>query len=251
METETIQAGFSISIDNETTTVRTWRDLAVVLDVLQGHHDREVLQQLSIHLPEVVSDSIGLYSTLKVLAPDDQLFLIKALGQNLLKTVEKAAALRDILAFLSDDTVEMEIVKNLGTTGLQSLIQTPLEMAEILEWIYGDSEMTVLELLGREYVTSLFTTGEEVSLVLLSLQENKAALLDIIGWEHIVRLIRNGRDLACMLRALPEDISKQLLEYYTGDQLRKLIRNKTDWEYLWNRLETKEADCILKLLEVK
>ena len=251
MKTETIQAGFSISIDSETTTIRTWRDLAVVLDVLQGHHDREVLEQLAGHLPEVIADSNGLYSTLKVLAPEDQLFLVKALGKNLPGIIQKAAALRDILAFLSDDTVEIEIVKNLGTNGLRTLIQTPLELAEILEWIYGDSEMTVLELLGSESVSSLFTTGEEVSLVLLSLQENKAALLDIIGWEHIVRLIRNGRDLACMLRALPEDISKQLLEYYTGDQLRKLIRNKTDWEYLWNRLETEEADCILKLLEVK
>jgi hypothetical protein len=61
----------SITIDGETTSIATARELMVALDVLQGQHDREVLEQLSPHLADIVADGAGLYAVLKVLSPAD------------------------------------------------------------------------------------------------------------------------------------------------------------------------------------
>ena len=62
--------GLPITVDGETTQIVNAAELVVALDVLQGQHDREVLEQLRDDLPELIGSERGLYDTLKVLAPE-------------------------------------------------------------------------------------------------------------------------------------------------------------------------------------
>ncbi len=243
---------YSITIEGETVQISTAADLVVALDVLQGQHDREVLKQLKPHITKIIVNSQGLHSTLRVLIPDDQIYLIEALGTHLVSVVEKIAPLRDILATLEEMKVEVKIMETLGSEGLRYLINSAEGLSEILEWVYEKCDKLVLDLLGTEFLKNLFQSGYELSLVLYSLDYTRQeALIDILSWENVMLLIRNRRDLAHLFRALPVKLSKRLLTYFTKDQLWNIIRDEHGWCYLCNYLEAEEIAYLSKLLGVK
>jgi hypothetical protein len=242
---------YSITIEGETASIGTAAELVVALDVLQGQHDRAVLQQLQPHLAEIIGGPEGLYSTLKVLETDDQLYLVDALGPGLAGVVQRAGALRDILATLAEDRVEERLLETLGTDGLQGLVQSAEDLAGVLEWVYGRSDQLVLRLLGAPFLKGLFQSGYDLSLVLYSLDQGRQReLSDMLGWSRVQSLVHNLRDLAHLLRALPGELSIRLLTRFKGDQLWGLIRNDHGLRFLRQYLEAEEVACLDELLEV-
>jgi hypothetical protein len=241
---------YSITIDGETTSIGTAAELVVALNVLQGQHDRAVLEQLYSHLAEIIGGPQGLYITLNVLVPDDQLYLIDALGPRLAGAVQRAGALRDILATLADARVEERLLETLGADGLQALIGSAEDLAGVLEWVYGSSDQLVFQLLGAPFLKLLFQNGYELSLVLYSLDRaRQLELVEMLGWSGGQSLVHNLRDLAHLLRALPGEHSTRLLTRFTKDQLWGLVRNDHGLDYLGKYLEAEEAACLNKLLE--
>jgi hypothetical protein len=223
----------------------------VALDVLQGQHDRAVLEQLRPHLADVIGGPQGLHAVLKVLEPEDQMYLVEALGPRLVGVLQRAGALRDILATLAESGVEEKLLQILGVDGLRALIGSAEELAEVLEWVYGASDWLVLQLLGADSVNRLFQSGYELSLVLYSLDHaRQKELIDMLGWDHVVFLVHDRRDLAHLLRALPADLSNRLLTHFSKEQLWAIIQDERGWRYLYNYLETAEADYLGKVLEV-
>jgi len=120
---------YPITIEGETTDIGTAAELVVALDVLQGQHDRLVLEQLRPHLAQIISGPQGLHAVLKVLAPEDQIYLLDALGSELPRIISRAAALRDILATLAEARVEERLLQTLGAEGLRGLIGSAEELA--------------------------------------------------------------------------------------------------------------------------
>jgi hypothetical protein len=242
---------YAITIEGETAPIATAAELVVALDVLQGQHDRAVLQQLGPHLAEIIGGPKGLYNTLKVLETEDQLYLIDALGPGLAGVVQRAGALRDILATLAEDRVEERLLATLGTDGLQGLVQSAEDLAGVLEWVYGRSDQLVLQLLGAPFLKGLFQSGYDLSLVLYSLDQGRQReLIDMLGWSEVRSLVHNLRDLAHLLRALPGELSIRLLALFEGDQLWALIRNDHGLRFLRQYLEVEEVACLDELLEV-
>lgn len=243
---------YAITIDDETIDISTAAELVVALDVLQGQHDRAVLEQLRPHLAEVIAGPRGLYTTLKVLIPDDQKYVIHALGADLVNVVQEAGALRDILAMLAEPDVEVQLIETLDAEGLRALIGTAEELGEVLEWVYGDCDQLVLNLLGATFLKHLLQNGYDLSLILHALDHtSQQQLLDMLGWNSVLSLVHDRRDLAYLLRALPSETSKHLLKHFTKDQLWNLIRNMRGWRYLYNYLEAEEAAYLAKVLEVE
>jgi hypothetical protein len=241
--------GYPITIDHETVQIGTAAELAVALDVLQGQYDRAVLTQLQPHLAQIIPQANQLFSVMKSLSADDQVFLIQALQGNLARIMQDASHLRDLLATLSEEKVEIALLQALGRAGLRSLILTAEELAEVLEWVYGQTDELTLELLGLDYVRDLSRDAAGLSAILHSLDTGlQARLVDQLGWEFCVGLVRDGRDLAYLLRALPTAVSERLLKHYNPEQLSKLIGNSPDWTYLYQRLEPTEAGFITHLL---
>jgi hypothetical protein len=242
---------YPITVDGETATIGSAAELVVALDVLQGQYDRTVLEQLRPRLAEIVAGPAGLYAVLRVLAPDDQLYLLDALGPRLGSVVQRAGALRDILATLADARVEEKLVATLGPTGLRDLLGTAGELAEALEWVYGDCDRLLLQLLGADHVAGLLTCGYDLSLVLHALEPaGQQELLDTLGWEQVVALVGNRRDLAHLLRALPAAISRQLLQHIDPARLRQIVRGPRGQRYLDGYLEPEEAADLDQRLEV-
>ena len=242
---------YPIEIEGETALIGTAGELVAALDVLQGQHDRVVLEQLSPHLADILGGPKGLYATLKVLASEDQLFLVEAIGSQLVGVVQTASALRDILATLAESGVEEKLVEVLGGEGLRTLVGTAEELAGILEWVYGASDWLVLELLGEPFLRRIFQNGYELSVVLRALDPaRQQQLIEWLGWEDAVALVHDRRDLAHMLRALPAGLSNRLLNHLTKDQLWDIVRDERGFQYLHTYLEAEEAQYLAKLLEV-
>lgn len=242
---------YPVSIDGETALIGTASELTIALDVLQGQHDRIVLQQLAPHLTSVIAGPAGFTSILKSLAPADQIFLIDTLGPNLVEMVRDAAHLRDILAVLAEPAVEKRLLSAIGSTGLRRLIITALELAEVLEWVYGDCDQMVLELIGPAHLRRMITTGHHLSVVLRALDEERQSwLLQQLGWERVSALAAGGRDLAYLFGALPGRLSELLLQRYTRDQLVELIGNARDWKFLCSHLEAAELAKLYDMVGV-
>jgi hypothetical protein len=242
---------YPITIDGETHPIGTAPELSVVLDVLQGQRDREVLEQLRPHLTHIIPQAKDFLAVMRSLSVEDQLYLIEALGTSLSGILQDARHLRDLLATMADAATEEALINALGQNGLRSLILTAGELAEVLEWVYGERDELVLKTLDLAYVKSLCRHANDLGSILrgidLPLQEN---LLDYTGWEFVIGLVRDGRDLACLLRALPPKSSHRLLQHYSCQQINQLIGNAHDWAYLYQRLEPAEAAYITQLLEL-
>lgn len=241
---------YPFSIDGDPWEVGTAAELAVALDVLQGGHDRAVLEQLAPHLPAIVATPSGLMALLRALAPPDCIYLLEALGPHLAGAIGSASALRDLLAILAEVEVEACLLATLGAEGLARLVQSAGELAEVLEWVYGDCDRQVLDLLGVAGVRRLLGDGADLGLVLHSLNPaHQAWLLDALGWEQVAALVLTRRDLALLLRALPGDLSRRLLEHLPGPRLAALIGNARGWDDVCARLEADEIAALARRIE--
>ena len=240
----------TITIEGESATIGTAEELVVALDVLEGQHDRAVLDQLRPHLPALVDGPRRLQALLRVLAPDDQVFLLESLGPALVDAVGHAPALRDILAMLAEEAVEQKLLTALGTAGLQRLIETPEQLAEMLQWIYGQCDLTALELLGADFLRDLLENGYELSLALDALETaGQSRLIELLGWEHVQGALHDERDLAYLMRALPPELSRRLLAQLCSARLRQLVRDERDLRAVEPYLEAEERACLHNLLE--
>ncbi len=243
---------FSIKIENKTAEIGTAAELAVALDVLQGHHDRMVLEQLRPHLNKIVRTSQDLYALLKVLTLDDKIFLIDSLGSKIVNIIGAPGHLRDILATLSEHDAEEKLLQTLGSKGLQTIIHSAEDLSEILQWVYGICDQLVLQLIGEDYLKHLIQTGYELSLVLYTLDlDRQKELIELLGWEKVVLMIKDRRDLAHLLRAMPDEISKKLLKQFTKEQLWQIIRDEYGWRQVYKYLAAEEAVYLERILGVK
>ena len=240
---------YPITIEGETAQIGTANELSVALEVLQGQFDRQALSQLSPHLAEIIAHAPGFMLVMKSLSSENQLYLIQAIGPDLAKVMQSARHLRDILATMAEQRVEEALLSTLGQAGLQRLIMTGAELAEVLEWVYGDCDTLALDLLGQEYVRGLCRHAADLGAILRNVDfALQARLLEQLGWPFVTGLVKDGYDLACLLRALPPVRSEGLLKHYSGPQLKALIGNANEWTYLYQRLEPDEAELLLKAL---
>jgi len=241
---------YPITIDGETVSIGTASELAVALDVLQGQFDRVTLEQLGPHLAEIIGQASGFMTVLRSLSVDDRIYLIQALGADLVGVIQNAGHLRDLLAVIAEQQVEAALLSTLGPDGLRRLIMTGAELAEVLEWVYGDEDALMLELLGEATVRRLCRHACDLSAILKNIDfALQASLLEQLGWDFITGLVKDGYDLAALLRALPPEHSARLLHHYSAGQLVELIGNADEWTYLYQRLEPAEAELMLALLK--
>jgi hypothetical protein len=243
---------FPLTIDGQTVQIGTANELALALDVLQGQHDRAALEQLAPHLAAIVSNAAGFMLVMRSLTEVDQIFLIQAIGPDLTKVMQDARHLRDQLAVMALEGVEAELLRTLDGDGLRRLILTGEELAEALEWVYGQCDALLLDLLGIDTLRKLCRHACDLSAILHNLDhERQEKLVEELGWPFVVDLVRDGRDLAGLVRALPPTGSERLLGHFSPQRLVEIIGNERDWAYLCQRLEPAEADFLFGMLKIQ
>jgi hypothetical protein len=242
---------YPVTIDGDTASIGTANELGVALDVLQGRHDRAVLEQLRAHLADIMGGPQGLARILASLSPDDQVFLIEAIGPRLAEVISEARFLRDIFAAMAVAEVEIKMLDTLGPSGLRRLVHTAEEMGEILEWLYGECDRKAIDMIGDDYLKHIICHAFDLCVVLHSLdEEGQRDLMNRVGWKHATTLIRDGVDLARLLRAMPDELSARLVGEMTRERLVRLIGNAADWQYVWDRIDTAERKMLCGALGV-
>ena len=242
---------YPVTIDGETVAIGSASELAVALDVLQGQYDRVTLEQLRPHLAEITGHASGLLTVLRSLSVGDQIYLIQAIGPDLVGVIQNAGHLRDILAVVAEQSVEAALLSTLGADGLRRLIMTGTQLAEVLEWVYGDEDALLLQQLGDATVRRLCRHAYDLGAILKNIDfALQASLLEQLGWDFVTALVKDGYDLAGLLRALPPEHSAKLLHHFSAAQLVELIGNADEWTYLFQRLEPAEADMMLELFKL-
>lgn len=240
---------YPIHVDGETVEVGDAEELAVVLDVLNGRRDRDVLAQLRPHLPRIVRKPSDLPLLMRTLARDDQIFLIEAMRDSLADALQTARHLRELLATIAEHDVKSTLIEALDGEGLRKLIVTARDLSGALEWTYAQCSLRLLELLGDDYLRRLIRHGDDLAFALNALaDESQSALLASIGWARVPELTRDARDLALLLRAVPPSISVTLLDQYDRRQLVEIIGDRSAWTYLYNRINADEAVQLLRKL---
>ncbi|HEY8123910.1 MAG TPA: hypothetical protein VIF88_00580 [Methylocystis sp.] len=240
---------YPVRLDSECAEVGDADELVVVLDVLNGRSDRDVLMQLRPHLPQIIRKPSDLPLLMRGLAPEDQIFLIEALGESLADALETARHLRELLATIAEPQVRLTVINTLGGTGLRKLIITARDLSGVLEWTYAHRSRRLLELLGADYLRRLIRHGDDLALALNAIAEDaQSALLDAIGLARVAERTRNARDLAMLLRALPPTIGATLLDQFDRQQLLEIIGDRRAWIYLYNRIRPDEAGQLLSKL---
>lgn len=240
---------YYIEVDGVGTKVGSAPELVVILQALLGEEDREVLLQLKNHLAEIIGDSSGLYQVMKALDPENHLFLLELLGEDVRQLFKRADQLSQFLSFLSQPGAKAGLLVSLGPVFLRNLILDPEDLSAILEWIYGEDDMLLLEMLGREHSRSLFHYGSELSIVLHNMDiKTQEKYLDMLGWDVLLDTTVSWKDLALLLRALPNKLSLKYLEGLTDEKLRDVIRNFDEWSKLSKYLEPEEEQYLYNRL---
>jgi len=241
---------YPITIEGATATLGSAEELVVALDVLHGHNDREVLAQLQPHLPALVTGPRQLLALVRVLEPEEQQFLVEVMGPHLAGAIQHARGLRDLFATLADPRVEATVLDTLCGESLRRLIETPAQLAEVLQWIYGDCDRRALDLLGAAFLRGLLEDGDELGQVLHALEaESQLRLLDLLGWEHVLGVLHDERDLAMLMRALPAELSARLLDQLPPRRLRQLVPDDRHWRVVAPFLEADEITVLRGKLE--
>jgi len=243
---------YEIKIGHDSARMETADELVAILDVLQGQHDREVLQQLEADLHLIIRNSKELFKVVSVLHYENPIYLFRGLGMHLAEVMRKGSGLRDLLAFVSEDEAEKVLIETLGSEGIQKLITNAVELAEVLEWVYGSMDLTILNYLTISTIQRIVKGGREMSLILNALDPaSQRTLIGELGTLFVEKLIHQTEDFAYLMRALPFDTSKDLVDSMSGEKIRELIRSAEDLRYLNRYLDLNEQEYLkLKMEEL-
>lgn len=97
-------------------------------------------------------------------------------------------------------------MKSIRTKGLIQIIHTPDDLGNILEWIFGEGERLIFDMLGKAFLHSIFAYGTDIYKVFHFLaDENKDILADILELPFIQSRIYTPEDFFYVLKALSNE----------------------------------------------
>lgn len=159
--------------------------------------------RLDEKLMDIVHSYKGLLLCMKHMEYKNRFLLLIKIGDTLSHVVERSAHLGSILASIPEEADKIRIIKSIRTKGLIQMIHTPDDLGNILEWIFGEGEKMVFDMLGKDFLQSLFAYGTDIYKVFHFLSpENKDILADMLSLSFIGSRIYTAEDFFYVLKAL-------------------------------------------------
>jgi hypothetical protein len=226
----------------------------VALDVLNRQHDRAILEQLAPVLGDLIaagnrSAPANLKLLLKSLSAPDRLFVAAELGPRLLTLIGTAVELRNLIVSLTDLDVEAAILRGIGSAGVRRLVVRSQQLWEILEWLYGESDVLLLELLGAPYLRRLVAHGHDLAEILRRVDpDRQVPTLELLGWDFALDLIRDDVDLREILSALCTPACAAALDRLPVQRVVDLAGSEVGWYELGRRLSASKTVLLLEKL---
>jgi len=233
---------YPVSYAGETAEIGTIDELMVALDVLNRRNDRELIEQLAPVLADIINigDRIApanLKILLKALSAQDRLYVVELLGPRLGELVGTAVELRNLIVSLADVEVESAILRAIGGNGLRRLIATCQQLWEILEWLFGESDVVLLDLLGPDYVRRLVAHGHELAEILRRVDPDRQIwTIEFLGWPVALSLLRDDVDFREVLSALCTEASAKLIDRLPNTKIVELVASELAWLELGRHL---------------
>lgn len=100
--------------------------------------------------------------------------------------------------------------------GLLHIIHTPDDLGNILEWIFGDGEKLIFDMLGKDFLRSVFSYGTDIYKVFHFLaDQNKDILADMLELSFIKSLVYTADDFFYVLKALSNAKVREFIPLFT------------------------------------
>lgn len=118
-----------------------------------------------------------------------------------------------------------------------------------MEWIYGDGEKMIFEMLGEDFLRLLFAYGTDIYKVFHFLaDENKDILADILGLPFIRSVIFTAEDFFYVLKSLSNDKVVDFIPLFTPGELRRIIRKDEILHKFLPKITQEKEKMLLKYI---
>lgn len=219
----------SFTLGEKKYAIHNEEELALIIDLLASLKDsftlhRHIIMSLDEDLMRIILTYKGLLLCMKHMEYKNRFLLLVKMGDTLSNVIEKSAHLGSLLASIPEETDKMRIIKSIRAKGLIQIIHIPDDLGNILEWIFGDGEKLIIDMLGKEFLQSLFAYGTDIYKVFHFLSdENKDILADILSLPFIQSRIYTAEDFFYVLKALSNSKVQEFIPLFTPLEIRSII----------------------------
>jgi len=245
---------FHFILDDKVYHVRNELELALIFELLESTKSAEmlhwnVIMSLDEKLLDIIKTYRGLSSCLKHLGYRNRFLLLIKIGDILPTVLGRSEHLGGILASIPEGEGKLRIVKSMRHRGLVQIVENADDLGNVLEWLYGDAELVVLNLLGEEFLRGLFYSGRDIYKVAHFLSEpNKDYFIDLLGISSLRALTGTCDDFLYIIKALTASKTKEYIRLFTPDEIRGLIRSDYTFHAFVKKIAYAKEDELLRYL---
>ncbi len=205
--------------------------------------------QLDSDLIKIIKTYKGLLKLLKVLNKKNYILLLLKIWDAIHNIIWNSKYLWEILARIPEEENKIVLLKRLRLKWLKLFIRDANDLKNIFEFVYGEAESELLEILWEEFIKETFTKTNEIIMTLHYLNnENKDRLIKMLDINNIFKKIKTYKDLLVMFKWLTMEQAEKLLNLYKKEDLVKFFLNDEEFHYFLLRLPYDKEKMFLNYL---
>ncbi|MFA6090645.1 MAG: hypothetical protein WC774_02615 [Candidatus Gracilibacteria bacterium] len=249
-------ATYNFSLGEKQYTVHNEEELALIIDLLASSTDtftlhRHIIMSLDEDLMKIILTYKGLLLCMKHMEYKNRFLLLIKIGDTLPHVIETSTHLGSLLASIPEETDKMRIVKSMRYKGLIQVIHTPDDLGNIMEWIFGNGEKLIIDILGKDFLHSLFAYGTDIYKVFHFLSdENKNFLADMISLPFIQSHIYTSEDFFYVLKALSNEKVQEFIPLFTPEEIRSIISKNQTLHHFLPKLTQEKENMLLQYIKI-
>lgn len=245
----------SFTLGEKEYLIHNEEELALIIDLIAASDDsftlhRHIIMSLDEKLMDIILTYKGLLLCMKHMEYKNRFLLLIKMGDTLSRVIEKSTHLGSLLASIPEENDKKRIIKSIRYKGLIQIIDTPDDLGNILEWIFGEGEKLVIDILGKEFLQSLFTYGTDIYKVFHFLSdENKNILADLLELSFIKSCVYTPEDFFYVLKALSNEKSEDFIPLFTPEEIRTIIRKDKTLHHFLPKLTQEKENILLQYIK--
>lgn len=230
------------------------QELALIIELLESSTNsftlhRHLIMSLDEKLMDIIVTYKGLLLCMKHMEYKNRFLLLIKIGDTLSRVIGKSEHLGNILAGIPEETDKMRIIKSLRYKGLMQIIHTSNDLGNILEWIFGDGEKLVFDILGRDFLISLFAYGMDIYRVFHFLNDkNKDILAEILTLQFLRSRIQTAEDFFYILKALSNKTAGEFISIMNPLEVREIIGKNDILHYYLPKITKEKEETLLEYI---
>lgn len=243
------------SLGEKQYAIRNEKELALMIDLLASSPEsyelhRHLIMSLDEELMNIILSYKGLLLCMTHMEYRNRFLLLVKIGDTLPFIIGTSEHLGSILASIPTEEDKIRIIKSIRTKGLTHMVQTPDHLGSILEWVFGEGERVIFDMLGTDFLKSLFAYGTDIYKVFHFLSpENKDIFADSLSLSFIKSRIYTAEDFFYVLKALSNDKVREFVPLFNVVELRNIIGNDDILRNYLRKITQEKEEALLHYLQ--